>query len=73
MHLVDEGKLNLDAPVMQYIDPWLAAQKPPQPSLNEIWHGNPLINVVTARQLLGMRSGIPDYDDRVRKTRRSST
>ena len=57
MNLVDSGLLDLSRPVHQYIDPWLASQTPPQPSLREIWHGNLLIETVTARQLLGMRSG----------------
>jgi len=57
------GLLDLDSPAFTYIDPWLAKQTPPIPCLLKQWKGNPVINTVTVRMLLSMRSGIQDYDD----------
>jgi hypothetical protein len=63
MRLVEAGKLDLDAPVHQYIDPWNAKQSPPVKSLVGLWDGDTTINKVTSRQLLQMRSGLQEYDD----------
>jgi CubicO group peptidase (beta-lactamase class C family) len=57
------GLLELDTPAYRYIDPWLAQQRPPMESLLKQWNGNSVINTVTVRMLLNMRSGIKDYDD----------
>jgi CubicO group peptidase (beta-lactamase class C family) len=57
MALAERGLLDLDRPASLYIDPWLSAQIPPQPTLKQIWQGNSMIDTVTARQMLGMRSG----------------
>lgn len=59
---VELGKLDLDKPVYTYIDPWNAKQG--RPTLKELWNGDETINQVTGRQLLGMRGGVQDYDDR---------
>jgi len=48
--------------VSEYIDPWLAAQG--KPSLLTMWGGNSNISRVSTRMLLGMRSGLADYNDR---------
>jgi len=61
LRLADQGKLDLDAPFHKLVDPWLKAQG--KPSLRELWGGNATIERVSARQLLGQRSGVPDYDD----------
>ena len=50
LRLVDEGRLDLDAPVSQVLDA-------------HTQRGLANIERVTLRQLLGMRSGIPDYVD----------
>jgi hypothetical protein len=68
MRLVEAGKLDLDQPVHQYIDPWNAKQSPPVASLAELWGGRlskegQMIEKVTSRQLLQMRSGLGEYDD----------
>ena len=61
MTLVEAGLLDLDEPVYKLVDPWLKAQG--LPSMLQLWDGEPHIQLVTTRQLLQMRSGIPDYDD----------
>ena len=66
MRYAEQGLIKLDAPVYTYIDPFLARQKPPLPSLNEQFGGGDdgaAVNSVTTRELLSMRSGIKDYDD----------
>lgn len=61
LKLAQVGVLNLDEPVYKAVDPWLKSQG--HASLAATWHGDTTINTVTARMLLSMRSGIPDYDD----------
>lgn len=61
MRLADAGTLKLDEPVYKVVDPWLKSQG--HASLLETWGGDATITTVTARMLLSMRSGIPDYDD----------
>ena len=56
----ERGLIDLDAPVAPVIDPFL--QRTNGTTLFQLWQ-NDLINKVTARQLMGMRSGISDYDD----------
>eukprot|EP00041_Stephanoeca_diplocostata_P007460 m.105981 g.105981 ORF g.105981 m.105981 type:complete len:614 (+) comp16888_c0_seq1:169-2010(+) len=60
----EEGLIDLDEPVYKYIDPWHAKQNPPVPTLLQIWENNSVIQQVTSRQLLQMRSGLQDYKDR---------
>jgi CubicO group peptidase (beta-lactamase class C family) len=57
------GLLSLDDPAHVHIDPWLARQDPPVPTLLAQWNGDATINSVTVRQLLSMRSGVQDYED----------
>ena len=61
-NLCQQGLLDLDAPVTNYIDPWFENQKPPRPPLALLWR-NASIKKITSRQLLQMRSGMQDYDD----------
>jgi CubicO group peptidase (beta-lactamase class C family) len=57
------GPLGLDTPVHAVVDPWLARQVPPAPSLSTIWAGHAQINDVTVRQVASMAAGFRDYDD----------
>ena len=61
LKLAEQGKINLDDPVHKAVDPWLKTQG--HKSLLELWGGDQTIQKVTARQLLQMRGGVPDYDD----------
>lgn len=58
MRQAELGKLDLDKPVSQYIDPWNAKQTPPNLPLASLY--GPTINSVTTRMLLQMRSGLQD-------------
>jgi len=62
LKLVEAGKLDLDEPAHQIVDPWLQAQG--LPTLLEVFNGDPKINLVTPRQLFSMRAGVRDYNDR---------
>jgi len=62
MALAERGALQLDRPVHEVIDPWHARQG--VPSLKSIFGGDARIEQVTARMLMGMRSGLPDYNDK---------
>lgn len=61
LRLSEQGKLKLDDPIHTLVDPWLKTQG--HSSLRVLWGGDRTIETVTARQLLGMRGGIADYDD----------
>jgi D-alanyl-D-alanine carboxypeptidase len=65
LKLADTGKLKLSDAVAMHIDPFLAKCKINDPSLNfssvEDLFG-PQVSKVTVRDLLAMRSGIPDFD-----------
>ena len=56
-----KGKLNLDDPVWPYVNSYLVQEM--GQTAEEIYGA--WINGVTIRQLLTMRSGLPDYDDTV--------
>jgi len=60
MKYVEEGKIELDAPVHMYVDSQLWAQN--GTTLLGLWN-NELINDVTVRNCLHMNSGLPDYDE----------
>ena len=57
------GALGIDTPLHQVVDPWLARQTPPQPTLLELWKGDKVIQEVTLRQIMGMSAGFQDYSD----------
>ena len=63
MALAEAGILSLDAPVYPVIDAWHAKQTPPVPSLLALWGGDAQIHQLTARMLMQMRTGLPDYND----------
>lgn len=65
LQLVDQGKVSLGDSVPQHIDPFLkkmAATDPTQnyTSLEELWGKE--VYKITVKDLLGMRSGVPDFD-----------
>ena len=61
LRLHEAGKLELDRPVHEILDPWLQGQG--LPTLQVLWRGDRTIARVTTRQLLGMASGVQDYPD----------
>ena len=62
LQLAEQGKLDLDKPITEYIDPWFAQLPVPRFPLAIMWGNASIINVTT-RMLLSMRSGLMDYDD----------
>ena len=60
MRQYEQGNLDIDLPIAKYVDPILKRDN--GTSLMELWEDRRIMNV-TGRMLLGMRSGIPDYDD----------
>ena len=58
----DAGIVDLDAPVHVVLDPFLTRNN--GTTLAALWGNNASVNAITARQLMGMRSGLSDYDDR---------
>lgn len=65
LRLVDQGAFSLDASISPLIDPFIAKMKKADPSLKfgslEDLFGED-VKKVTVRDLISMRSGIPDYD-----------
>eukprot|EP00421_Protoceratium_reticulatum_P017592 CAMPEP_0168387010 /NCGR_PEP_ID=MMETSP0228-20121227/15724_1 /TAXON_ID=133427 /ORGANISM="Protoceratium reticulatum, Strain CCCM 535 (=CCMP 1889)" /LENGTH=417 /DNA_ID=CAMNT_0008400231 /DNA_START=56 /DNA_END=1309 /DNA_ORIENTATION=+ len=66
LRLVSEGAFGMDDPVAPLVDPLIArmaAQNPDQGfgSVADLW-GAAAAKVTTVRQLLGMTSGVPDFD-----------
>jgi CubicO group peptidase (beta-lactamase class C family) len=55
LKLVESQTIALDDPVYLYVDPFL--KKTNGTTLLELWGGDPMIQTVTIRQLLSMRSG----------------
>ena len=65
LRLANEGKIKLTDAIPQHIDPFLAKCKQADPSLNYTSLSDlfgPDVSKVTVRDLLSMRSGIPDFD-----------
>lgn len=65
LQLVDQQLLGLDDIVPPHIDPFLAKMAASDPSQNyssleELW--GPEVHKIRVRDLLGMTSGVPDYD-----------
>jgi CubicO group peptidase (beta-lactamase class C family) len=58
---VERGKVGLDDPAYQYVDPPLLRQN--GTTMRELWGGNREVERITVRDLLGMTSGLNDYDD----------
>jgi D-alanyl-D-alanine carboxypeptidase len=61
MRQYEKGNLDIDLPIAIYVDPLLKRDN--GTTLLELWRDDPMIQKVTGRMLLSMRSGIPDYDD----------
>ena len=62
LQAAEAGRIDLDAPVAPLVDPLLKSAI--GQTLGQLWGANAsFIDSVTMRQLLGMRSGMPDYDD----------
>ena len=61
LQAAERGLLDLDAPIAQYVDPFL--QRTNGTTLLQLYKNNANISAVTTRQVLAMRSGVHDYDD----------
>jgi len=61
LQAAERGLLDLDAPIAQYVDPFL--QRTNGTTLLQLYKNNANISAVTTRQALAMRSGVHDYDD----------
>ncbi|CAJ1360005.1 unnamed protein product [Effrenium voratum] len=59
MQAVESGLLNLDDPAMQWIDPVM--RRLWNKSMEQLW--GPQVRQVVVRDLMGMTSGMKDYDD----------
>jgi CubicO group peptidase (beta-lactamase class C family) len=62
MKLVQGGSIKLDDPAYLYVDPFL--KKTNDTTLRELWKGDETVEQITIEQLLAMRSGINDYDNK---------
>jgi len=65
MKLISQGAFSLDSKVAPLVDPLLARNYAEDPrlsisSVEELWGDN--IKDVTIRELLGMKTGVPDFD-----------
>ena len=60
LQLHETGFIDIDRPVHSYIDPFLTRTN--GTTLMAIYN-NASINTITARQLMGMRSGVADYNN----------
>ena len=58
--LQERGLLDLDKSAAELVDPFLMRTN--GTTLAQLW-GTASVNAITVRQLLGMRSGLNDYDD----------
>ena len=61
MQLWEAGKIDIDAPIAQYVDPILTREN--GTTMLELWNNDTTIHNVTARLLMGMRAGLHDYND----------
>ena len=68
LRLHERNLLDLDAPFLPIVEPWLKQRG--LPSLAAMWEGTKnsskalaQLRSITSRQLLSMQSGMPDYDD----------
>ena len=68
LRLAERGVLDLDEPISTFVDPWLTQRN--GTTLAQLWSDESagggasaakMIATVTARQLMGMRSGVADY------------
>jgi D-alanyl-D-alanine carboxypeptidase len=61
MQAYEQGLLDIDKPIAQYVDQILYRQN--KTTMSELWHGDQRIANITARRLMGMRAGLNDYND----------
>jgi CubicO group peptidase (beta-lactamase class C family) len=61
MTMHEQGKIDLDAPISIYVDPILTRLN--GTTMDELWRGSDQVVNITARNLMGMRAGLQDYDD----------
>lgn len=55
------GNIDIDAPIAQYVDDIMWRLN--HTTMSALWGGNPMVNNITARRLMGMRAGLHDYND----------
>jgi len=60
LRICETGQIACDGPMHHLIDPFFAKTMPKLVSLENLF--GPEVNTVTVNDLLGMRSGIPDFD-----------
>jgi len=61
MQAHERGLIDIDAPIHRYVDPVL--QRLNGTTMLRLWGGDTTILTVTAKHLMGMRSGLQDYND----------
>ena len=61
MRAYERGLLDIDAPIARYVDPILTREN--GTTLLELFAGDRTCLNITARMLMGMRSGLQDYND----------
>ena len=73
MQAYEAGLIDLDAPIYKYVDPVL--ERLNGTSMATLWApGNTSLWMnITARMLMGMRAGLPDYSECVVDTRSQCT
>ena len=62
MRLWEQGRMDIDAPLSTYVDPILKRLN--DTTMAELWNHDPRLVNVTARNTMGMRAGLNDYDDK---------
>lgn len=60
LRLAEQSKISLTDSIVPYIDPFLKSTMPKLGSLENLF--GPKVSKVTVRDLLAMRSGVPDFD-----------
>ena len=61
MQLHEQKRIDIDAPIYQYVDPILTRLN--QTTMLKLWNGDETCHKITARMLMGMRAGLHDYND----------
>eukprot|EP00729_Bicosta_minor_P002189 gene2189-5403_t len=61
MQLHEQKRIDIDAPIYQYVDPILTRLN--KTTMLQLWNGDTTCHNITARMLMGMRGGIHDYND----------
>jgi len=61
MQFHEKGMIDIDAPIFSWVDPVL--ERLNGTTMLKLWNGDAVSQTITARQLMGMRGGIHDYND----------